>query len=330
MPELLAVILLFRFLVLPAHAEGPETVSLDDYRAAVAQSLSLAQQAAGTSDLAGRAALLQASAGRLRSITAVRLASGERVPVDSANLLAVLANAENPGRAVERLQALQAALAQSPPAVSPADLERLRRILDNSPFADNGNNWLVRLLNAVLDWLSRLLGNTARGVYDGRDWLTLAGIAGVGAILVLFLRNLRRNAAVEEASRSPEEQALSLTSGQAMRQAQALASAGDLRGAVRQLYLATLLLLDERQLLKYDRSLTNREYLLLVAGNPALRSGLTPIVQTFDRVWYGFEPIGGEDWQSFSGQVEAVRRLAVIGEPGTVQAAAVPATREDA
>lgn len=59
---------------------------------------------------------------------------------------------------------------------------------------------------------------------------------------------------------------------------------------MRYLYLAALLRLDERGQLRYNRALTNREYLDRVQDNPHLQAALPPIVETFDRVWYGYAP----------------------------------------
>lgn len=86
--------------------------------------------------------------------------------------------------------------------------------------------------------------------------------------------------------------------------------AGDYRTAVRLLYLSTLLLLEERKLLRYDRTLTNREYLRQVADNPSLVGALRPVVDTFDEVWYGqVEPDAG-GYEAYARQVDRVREEA--------------------
>jgi hypothetical protein len=77
------------------------------------------------------------------------------------------------------------------------------------------------------------------------------------------------------------------SSAAARDQAAALAQIGNYREGIRRLYLAALLQLEERGLLRYDRSLTNREYLGQLRQRPALQARLAPIVGTFDDVWYG-------------------------------------------
>jgi hypothetical protein len=94
----------------------------------------------------------------------------------------------------------------------------------------------------------------------------------------------------------------------ALQEAETLSRGGDYRTAVRYLYLSTLLLLDERNLLRYDRALTNREYLDRVRENPALRARMAPIVDTFDRVWYGHMPIDAESFAAYQRQVEELRQ----------------------
>jgi hypothetical protein len=100
-----------------------------------------------------------------------------------------------------------------------------------------------------------------------------------------------------------------LTSVEALNRAQQFANAGDYRTAVRQLYLATLLWLDEHGRLRYDHALTNREYLQAAASEPALVSSLRPVVETFDRIWYGFESVSPEEFNAYLEQVNEVRKL---------------------
>ena len=75
-----------------------------------------------------------------------------------------------------------------------------------------------------------------------------------------------------------------LTADAALQRAQTFSAGGDYRTAVRYLYLSTLLLLEERGLFRYDRSLTNREYLRRVAHDPTLSAILQDVVEVFDRV----------------------------------------------
>ena len=99
----------------------------------------------------------------------------------------------------------------------------------------------------------------------------------------------------------------SLTADSALRRAQEFSGGGDYRTAVRYLYLSTLLRLEERGLLRYDRSLTNREYLQRVAHDPDLSTVLRDVVDVFDRVWYGYQPLDAPAYQRYATAVEALK-----------------------
>ena len=99
-----------------------------------------------------------------------------------------------------------------------------------------------------------------------------------------------------------------LTADMALKKAQQLSSGGDYRTAVRYLYLSSLLLLDERGLLRYDRSQTNREYLRSVANHPHLANPLRRVIDVFDRVWYGYQPLTQDDYTRYAEQVNKLRR----------------------
>jgi hypothetical protein len=261
---------------------------------------------------------LEESGGRLADVTHVQLADGTSIPVDNSWLRAELDH-EPPDSALiaERLGSLADALAQ-PPGAAPEDaLERLRAILSRPPYArpepspppqwliDLGN-WLGRMIEALLRPLAPALPGTVNSV----AWI----IAGIGIILLLgviiYLINGLRRGVVSEAPKANDDPEANLTAREAIDQAGSLARDGDYRTAVRFLYLAALLRLDERGLLHYDRALTNREYIERVRDNPALRETLTGIVETFDRVWYGHMSIDQAAFERYRTSVERVGREA--------------------
>jgi hypothetical protein len=99
------------------------------------------------------------------------------------------------------------------------------------------------------------------------------------------------------------------TSDMARERAAASEAASDYRNAVRYLYLSSLLMLDERGLIHYDRTLTNREHLRQVAEKAQVAEALRPVVNTFDDVWYGFAPINELLYQQFRQDVDRLRQL---------------------
>jgi hypothetical protein len=87
-----------------------------------------------------------------------------------------------------------------------------------------------------------------------------------------------------------------------------LVAAGNYRGAIRHLFLAALLTLDERNLIHYDKTRTNYELLNEVELRDTITEPLTPVVETFERVWYGFETVGAAEYELLVGQIELLKQ----------------------
>ncbi|MEP7198846.1 MAG: DUF4129 domain-containing protein [Chloroflexota bacterium] len=288
------------FAASPVHADAP--ITLVEYRRIVIDALALVEQN-------GDAVHLQQAATMLAAVRDVQLDSGERVTVNNDALLAEMRGANPDASKVRaRLRALRDALAPPTGELRDDDVAKLRDLLNKPPFKrEESDNWFLRLLDELL---SRLFGGAAQGIYDTRYLIVALGFVLIVTVLVYFAINVRRNTASE--ATLPAEAAAdeaNLTASAALRNAQHFASAGDYRAAVRHLYLSTLLLLDERGRLRYDRSLTNREYLRAVANTPAVRDALKPIVETFDRIWYGFAPITATEFAEYQREVETIRSL---------------------
>jgi hypothetical protein len=289
-------------------ADGP--VSLAAYHAAAARAEQLVSDAATELDSNRRQTLCQQSADTLDAIRAVALDSGELLTLDNQSLVIQLRQPaptqESARQLASRLRALQDGLALPAAHVDPADREKLRELLARPPFSQPvTDDWLARLIDDVL---SRLLGGAARGMFDLRYVVAAFGIVVTVLVLVYFVVSLRRSGASEAVFRAePTADELTQTAAAAFGGVQRYVAAGDYRSAVRLLYLGTLLRLDERGLLRFDRSLTNREYLRVVAGSPAIRDALRPVVETFDRTWYGFGPMDAGDFARYQTQVDALR-----------------------
>jgi hypothetical protein len=172
------------------------------------------------------------------------------------------------------------------------------------------------------DGSSRALLSALRGAD-----LALTILGGLVAVIVLglILQSLLGNFVSDREMRA-REAGEQVTAASARRQAHALAQAGSYREAVRQLYLATLLSLEDRGLLRADRSLTNRELLLSVsegagAQGSAVQGALQPVVDVFESVWYGQrEPDAG----TFGAYTQAVDAAAEAIDAAELPAGKAP------
>ncbi|GIV98491.1 MAG: hypothetical protein KatS3mg057_3148 [Herpetosiphonaceae bacterium] len=197
----------------------------------------------------------------------------------------------------------------------PQALQKLRDILSRPPFAPREKTWIERAIDSFLRFLGRLLKPIGRAIGFsgiGEALVTLLAVAALVAGLIYIIR-LISGALVREAradrtksgaSDAEEEPA---TSSEAVSKAEELASGGDYRSAVRYLYLSTILWLHERGMLHYDRALTNYEVLRTIPPETQLHERLKPVVQTFDKVWYGHYPLDEPSFEHFRRQVAGLR-----------------------
>jgi hypothetical protein len=275
------------------------TVSQEVYRQSIALALALVER-----DEPHLAADL------LAGIATVELPGGELMPVDHRWFVAALRASEpDLERVSTRLAALLGELEAWPPgAVAPDAFERLAAILSRPEFQPRQEPDL----NPLLEWLAELLDFLPD--LPSLPWLgnllVVGGLALLAAIVAYVAVGLWGSFAAQAEVEAEGAGAEPLTAGQALSRSRERAMAGDYRTAVRLLYLSTLLLLEERKLLRYDRTLTNREYLRQVADNPSLVGALRPVVDTFDEVWYGeVEPDAG-GYEAYARQVDRVREEA--------------------
>ena len=247
-------------------------------------------------------------------VTAVELPDRRVARVDSSHLATELrADPPDLDRLEKLLDALLQAHAQYPQEVfTLQDIEPLKGILARPEFQwgqpSQAPDWFQRLWNAFSSFLERMAFGIQNTVYYGRVPLMIGAALLLLLSLLYISRNLSRSL-VREAelnAQSSEDEAL-LSSKGALQRAQTLSSQGDYRNAIRYLYLSSLLVLDERGLLHYDRSRTNREYLRSVSSQPELATPLRDVIDVFDRVWYGFEAVDEQTYQSYAQHVDQLR-----------------------
>ena len=94
------------------------------------------------------------------------------------------------------------------------------------------------------------------------------------------------------------------------RQAADHAAVQEYRAAVRALFLMTLAELESRDLVAYDRTRTNTEYMRQLqrrVGAGPLLEGFRSITDTYDHVWYGREACAAQDFAHFADRVAGGR-----------------------
>ena len=311
-------LLLGALALLPASAQAaPRALPIAAYWQKLADTRALALKLEGAVPDVARPQLA-AAADEWAAITRVSRADGTGLPVDGRALAAQL-RADPPAPAA--VAALAQAMAQTgtgwpPPRHTAADLTSLANILARPEFQwpVAQPTWLDQLRDQIWTLILRLIALLLRLLPPGGSGFglgqVLAGVAvvAVGGLLVYvglaLLRSLAAEARAAEESGPGDE---TLTAEAASRRAQTLAEGGDKRAAVRYLYLAALLHLEEAGLLRYDRSLTNREYLRSLADRPDLADQLRGVVEVFDRVWYGFETLDPAAYGDYAARVAAVR-----------------------
>ncbi|MDT5296587.1 MAG: hypothetical protein QOJ76_3467 [Acidobacteriota bacterium] len=83
--------------------------------------------------------------------------------------------------------------------------------------------------------------------------------------------------------------------------AERLARAGDLRGAIRKAYVALLCELGDRGIVRPAQHCTNRDYLNAVRRNAPTRlyTEMLPLTFDFEMHWYGLRDASNADWENF-------------------------------
>lgn len=289
------------------------SVTLADYRQAIQTSLT---------DLSNAQKSPSSVADDLRGLTSVTLADGSTMAPD---LTLVIADLDaTPVRLTDAERQLSALLGQIDQASAPgsnatsdsAANASLRQVLARSEFRPKTSGtsrsffgWLFAKIGRALRPVSRPFGTfadvaTAWIRRAGSIWSVIAIVVGLGALaalLVWVIRGLRHLfgpavAHVPMATNGERPSAVNLRD-----EAESMAQRHSYRLAIRALYLAALLRLDELGALSFERALTNREVLKAAgtSGSAQLVDQLAPLVERFDRHWYGAVSCTEDDYQEF-------------------------------
>jgi hypothetical protein len=275
-------------------------------------------QELGRTDAEEARTTLDDLAGEFGAISAVELVDGRLLPLDNSYLVAHL---QDPEPDLERLEATLTAMLAArdrwpDPSHDSQDLVPLAGILARPEFQavqeELGplERLRQRITELLQDLLFRLFPESAGGLGPLiRLVLTVAGFVALIAAFIFVLRSVMGDIIVDEESLANGEDGSALVSAdQALAQARDHSRRGDYRSAVRYLYISSLMLLEERDLIRYDRTQTNQEYLRGVAGKPELAAILRDVIDVFDRVWYGFQSLDEQSFSHYARRVEQLRQ----------------------
>lgn len=201
---------------------------------------------------------------------------------------------------------------------------QMEAILSRPEYASGprGENALARLVRDFFRWFQNLFP-AAPEIEPGRA-STISTVVQIVVVLTalllilyvarLLLKRLNRTGKVKVRKKrearivlgerlQPEDTATDL-----LAEAEALARNGDMRAAIRKGYIALLVELGDRNVIRLAQYKTNRDYLRSVSNLPQLYPPLKRLTESFERHWYGFAQATPNDWQAFrAGYREALQ-----------------------
>lgn len=198
------------------------------------------------------------------------------------------------------------------------DRQNLREILSRPEYQkpeQKKENWILKAIKEFLEWIANLFPRPNFGTPSGEGLsaissglqiiILLAVFAIIGFLLYRFapvlFKKFNRKEKRDKKSRVilGETIAADETSENLFGEAENLARAGDLRGAIRKGYIAFLCELSDRKIIGLARHKTNRDYLRDVRSRENLYQNMHGLTASFERHWYGFDQTDKTDWEEF-------------------------------
>jgi hypothetical protein len=185
-----------------------------------------------------------------------------------------------------------------------AQLGEILRRPEFREYAESDTRGLGEWLEKLLEWLN-LEQSDAEAQEPPTQPLRLPALSPwvimTMAILALCLiavyasSQRRAGSARARAQAAASEVAATAHPRSLLDEAAQLAEQGDLRGALRALYLSTLVTLDRKQLIEYEPWKTNGQYIRAMQRGE-VRKLFAAFTRIFDHKWYGHEPATTADY----------------------------------
>ncbi|HKP69377.1 MAG TPA: DUF4129 domain-containing protein [Pyrinomonadaceae bacterium] len=208
------------------------------------------------------------------------------------------------------------------------DKQKLAEILRREEYQkpeSKEESVFTRWFREFLEWLEGVFPKPAPASSgSGMEILSIVlrvlFYVGLAALLVLIIikvapllfPHLKRSAKPKKKKRVilGEDIADDETANDIFNEAESLARAGDLRGAIRKGYIALLCELADRKVIGLSRHKTNRDYLRDVRSRRELHPRMKDVTDTFERHWYGYQASSEIDWTRFRDEYnEAIRSV---------------------
>ena len=199
-----------------------------------------------------------------------------------------------------------------------AEKGRLNSILRRPEYNEQAaeDTALARFWKSVREWLSSLwpksrpLNPGTAGAFALVARLFVFALIAAAVIFVIWkygAQLLPRNRPKKKAGSDArvvfgERLAPGQTPADLIAEAESLARAGNLRGAIRKAYIAVLFELGERNILRLAAHKTNQDYLSAIRrehGGGTLYGDMQPLTRNYERHWYGLAPATESDWHDF-------------------------------
>jgi len=184
----------------------------------------------------------------------------------------------------------------------------LQRILARPEFRQAHNEWLYALLSDLArrlrEWWNAHMAGRVAGLAEHAPILYWTVVALLFLLLsfILYhifwtLRSAFRTGRRRDRRIGPAAPEAPLSEPQTLVElADAAAAAGRFAEALRYLYLALIHQLDRRDIVRYDLSHTNQEYVRQARRHPVIVAPLRDVSRMADRAWYGQYGLGRSDY----------------------------------
>lgn len=230
-------------------------------------------------------------------------------------------------RILERLQGLAERLEEIDKAEVASGKEqmkqRLAAILNRPEYVRTAReeSALSRVTRQLIEWIASLFpkrnllspGGATLASRLAQIFVVVIALAALAYALRMFAprllsgRKAKRSSKVEARVVLGERLEPDQSAADLLAEAEALARAGDLRGAIRRGYIALLIELADRKIISLAQHKTNRDYLSAVREVQRLHQNMEALTSNFEQHWYGLVPASEDDWVAFrAGYREAI------------------------